>query len=649
MLRMHLIIVMLLWVNLLFPSNNGNKDSLISVLKNKKADTAKIAIYNALIEETYQNNYKQAIEFSNESLKILKQHDYQEKLASSYKIRAYVYLKQHMFDSAQVYYKKAAQVYFDLEKSEKKSKKLLYREEKALCYYKQGNVFYHSGRYDSAVAHFQKAIKILAKLGKEKQLTNAYKNCGAAYQLKGNYSKALEKYHQALKLNENLGNKKQISDCYNNIGVINTELGNYDKALQYFAQSLKLTQVTGIIEDSAYTNANIGNVYFKMEKYEKALDYYKEALKQYKTAGRKSQVASTYTNMSNVYTKLKKYEKAINFYEQAIDIFEEINNTMGITYTLNSIASLYKQKEDYKNSILYAEKTLQMAKKSGMLQLEKMSNKTIAEAYEQIGNYSKALKYHKLFSSLKDSILNEKKHKQIAELQTRYETEKKEKLRWLAEKEKEIYLLKYNKQKHWNIFLSITIAVIAVFLTMVFIQSRKQRRTNKLLVRKNKVVVESEKKMQSQKEELEAIIQALQDQNIKNEVVEQTVKYSGSKLKQTEQQQMLEKIDDWMKNKKLFLQKDLNLEKFAKKLHTNRSYISQVINENYSQNFNNFLNEYRIKEACKLISDDKNRLFSIEGIAQNVGFNSIATFNRYFKKFTGVTPSFFLKEGKKLN
>jgi AraC-like DNA-binding protein len=69
-------------------------------------------------------------------------------------------------------------------------------------------------------------------------------------------------------------------------------------------------------------------------------------------------------------------------------------------------------------------------------------------------------------------------------------------------------------------------------------------------------------------------------------------------------------------------------------------YVSQVINEYYEQNFNNFLNSFRIKEACKRMRDlDNYGNYTIEAISESVGFKSRSTFVTSFKRITGLTPS----------
>ncbi|HEY4789648.1 MAG TPA: helix-turn-helix transcriptional regulator, partial [Bacteroidales bacterium] len=202
--------------------------------------------------------------------------------------------------------------------------------------------------------------------------------------------------------------------------------------------------------------------------------------------------------------------------------------------------------------------------------------------------------------------------------------------------------IKTSRQQVWELLLLSVIGIITTSLIVVLIQKKNQMRSNNMLVIKNREIVKSERLLYEKKKELENIIDSYREQNINDNHIH-AEKYSQSKLDKTDEKLLLESIEKLMTDDKLFLQSDLSLDKLAKQLGTNRSYISQVINDNYKQNFNNFLNQYRIKEVCYLLSDPVNQNKTIEGIAQEVGFNSITTFNRCFKKHTGVNPSFYMK------
>jgi AraC-like DNA-binding protein len=92
---------------------------------------------------------------------------------------------------------------------------------------------------------------------------------------------------------------------------------------------------------------------------------------------------------------------------------------------------------------------------------------------------------------------------------------------------------------------------------------------------------------------------------------------------------------------------DFSLERLAMLSGSKYKYVSQVINEHYQQNFNNFLNSYRIKEACKRMGDVEGYgNYTIEAISESVGFKSRSTFVASFKRITGLTPSQYQRMAK---
>ena len=128
----------------------------------------------------------------------------------------------------------------------------------------------------------------------------------------------------------------------------------------------------------------------------------------------------------------------------------------------------------------------------------------------------------------------------------------------------------------------------------------------------------------------------------------QKVKYQGSVISDEEKRQLQEAIQNVMDNTLEYCSVDFNLDKMASLVNSRTKYVSQVINECYGKNFNIFINEYRIKEACrKLIDVDNYGSYTIAHIAESVGFKSNANFNVTFKKMTGITPSMYQSIAKK--
>lgn len=114
------------------------------------------------------------------------------------------------------------------------------------------------------------------------------------------------------------------------------------------------------------------------------------------------------------------------------------------------------------------------------------------------------------------------------------------------------------------------------------------------------------------------------------------------KFDEGELNQWKTKILTLMHDDQLYLQPELTLSDIAIRLKTNISVLSGVVNNAFGKNFNDFVNEYRVKEFQKRVLLPENKNITLLGIAFDCGFNSKATFNRSFKKFTGKSPKEFL-------
>ncbi|WP_321347678.1 helix-turn-helix transcriptional regulator [uncultured Draconibacterium sp.] len=94
-------------------------------------------------------------------------------------------------------------------------------------------------------------------------------------------------------------------------------------------------------------------------------------------------------------------------------------------------------------------------------------------------------------------------------------------------------------------------------------------------------------------------------------------------------------------SEKIYQLNDLRISTVCKALHTNRTYISKLINDEFRMNFNEFVNKYRVEEAKQLLRSKVNNKYTMEYIAQQAGFGSVASFSRVFKEIEGTTPGNF--------
>jgi len=118
-------------------------------------------------------------------------------------------------------------------------------------------------------------------------------------------------------------------------------------------------------------------------------------------------------------------------------------------------------------------------------------------------------------------------------------------------------------------------------------------------------------------------------------------KYIHSTLSKAQAEEYLNTLQDYMDKEKPYLDGELTITSLAEKLSIPSRYISQVINERLNQNFFDFVNQYRVKEAKKLLLQGQAPQYSILDIAYDSGFNSKSSFNFVFKKYSRMTPSQF--------
>ena len=193
----------------------------------------------------------------------------------------------------------------------------------------------------------------------------------------------------------------------------------------------------------------------------------------------KEGIAENLLNLGDVFYHTKAIDSALVYFSNAFTIYKEIGHQKGMTYALNDLAGCYVDKKDFPKAINYFDQTIELGQKIGAKDIVKEAFKNLAGLYELQKDYKSAYSYHKKYSDIKDSILNEESSKQITEMQTKYETEKKEQQITLLNKDKELLDAQLNRQK--IIIWSVAGGLLIVLILSIFI-FRERRKSEKLLL-----------------------------------------------------------------------------------------------------------------------------------------------------------------------
>ncbi|CAM1353596.1 helix-turn-helix domain-containing protein [Tenacibaculum halocynthiae] len=119
-------------------------------------------------------------------------------------------------------------------------------------------------------------------------------------------------------------------------------------------------------------------------------------------------------------------------------------------------------------------------------------------------------------------------------------------------------------------------------------------------------------------------------------------KYVSKKIDNNEAESLIIELHEVIKKKQFYKNSNIKLKDIAKELNITSHKLSQLLNDNLGKSFALFINEYRIKEAKKLLKEETK--ITLEAIGFEAGFSSKSTFYATFKRVTGKTPSEYKKE-----
>ena len=310
-----------------------------------------------------------------------------------------------------------------------------------------------------------------------------------------NFNECIDLSLKGIRLSEKENDIFSITTFKNYIGAAYYLKGNYDSAAIYYYRALDNTTKAGDLKGRAATLNNLGRLYRKTRNLDRALENYDEAFSIYNKLNDEDGMATILNESGVVYEYKKDYKEAISRYERSLSIREKMNDLLGKSYSLNFIGGAYTQLKDYMQAEKFLTASLEIRKQLLDTFTLALSYSDLAAMYADKGDYSKAsagyamsnniaaqmkypqllvenyemlsnieeqkgnhelsLQYFKKRTSLKDSIINADKINQIEFLNTKFQTEKKE---------RQLQVQDYEIQRK-NYFL---IGILAIFALLIF-------------------------------------------------------------------------------------------------------------------------------------------------------------------------------------
>lgn len=475
----------------------------------------------------------------------------------------------------------------------------------------------------------------------EKWQSLAYINnyTGLIYWQRRKLSEALVKLQKGIEYSKKIRDIKQIIKIEINIATINNEIENYHLAIKSLKKSDKMIKENNFLFDEDETLLiksalflNLGKNYeFLYKNNNQNTNYLDSALISYKKAVAYSKPSiinklRAQNNIAGLYLEQNRYDDAIKIYQNVLVESSENDLDNDFYVVSYNLGYSFFRKNKFDKALVYFDKvdSLYQNDKSKVNEYTK-SKYFQSKIYENFKDYEKASEFASLYlENLEKNEIKLNEEKEIINNIQNDQTLKKEMIE-LKEKYKVQILLK-------KIGFYFILFISAFLLYMIF----KNYKSKKVI----------EARFSSVLNEYRERVEELKKKNATLEQESQSIQSlsQGLTLDEEKEAEILKKLKD-IELKKVFLNQDFTLQFVAKKIKTNTTYLSYIVNKNFGKSFSEYANELKINYVInEMISNTKYRKYSTQAIAESVGYKNATSFARSFNKKTGLSPVQFAQK-----
>ena len=537
-----------------------------------------------------------------------------------------------------------------------------YRDTPSEELYKLGRTFLEQQKPDEAMVCFSiVGNRYSPKMNSDEKRICAYalNNAGGISQLRSSYSTAFSYYKKAMQVAD-----EPIHQTYNNIAGIYLFFNDYQNARKYLTQAFDVSLEQKNWESLSNALQNIIFLSWKVD----SLTFLQPRIERYRSADSiPHDVRYDYTVRiadGTIAASKGHYQEAIRIFS-GIDSEDSAQSSFSVSYNAPLyVAKCYMALNDYDQALHYLKAVEEETRRNEDTYMLMYVYNLQITCCQRAGDAEAARKVKYDLLNLKDSVNTAEELEKIKNIEFFDEVDKYEK-----------QVIELNQQKNSRTIIAaiscLALLVVALFFIVTIIQNRRLWESNKELYRKNDELVhqadfEKEQRAANKKkidgfiEKIAAMQQTIDGLQTTSaapavdplcpqslDAEEASDETAPCAQLPVEQSTIVEKVYQQLDDVDFICQPDLTVERLAKAIGIHDRYVSQAINEGMSKNFNTLLNEYRVREACKRLTDfDTYGQLTNETIAEGLGYKSRSRFTRTFKKITGLTPSQYQKMAK---
>lgn len=352
-----------------------------------------------------------------------------------------------------------------------------YRLAEATVLHWLGRFYTGQENYGKALDYFFEALRIREAEGDRDGSVLTLYYIGTVYNRRNETDDAITFYEQAYELGKEIKNYRQMSTAAAGIAILYQEQDNLEKALFYYEKAMDAAETINSSHAQATILLHMSSAYQDQELFKKALALNNQQIKIARTTNSKFLEAQGLENLADLYLDQENLEHSNQYFSEAKSVYEEIGYPESSLIVTNKLARNYLAQGQLPKAIETSNEALDEAQMLNSFEQMKASLEILVKAFDRQEDFQNALQAQTRLTAVNDSIFNNVREKQIAEMRTRYETE---------QKEQEIALLRA-KQERAGLLRNALIAGLVLLVIIGILVYNRQR----LKIRKNRTELEN--------------------------------------------------------------------------------------------------------------------------------------------------------------
>lgn len=375
----------------------------------------------------------------------------------------------------------------------------IHRFEDLSLYYQvqnlRGRMYHHFMNYDAAIDIYQKAISKFKKMPKGEIIFDLYSNIASSYRNNNQLNEETDALINAIEFSDSNSNKENQAYSRYNLAWAYLNRANYSKAIDYFKSGIDIIEKEKIIKYRYFHNG-LGLAYSRSGQFDLALNHYLTALSFFKDTKNVRFEFDTLNNISALYTRMNKPSKGEKYARLALEIANNLKHPIAISAAKQNLAASLKDLGKYNEAEQLFLELLKdtLSFKNNDIHFKNSLFLNLSDIYYNTNNYKDSYIFLKKNLALSDSINKQNLDSKFSDIETKYQTEKKEKenLQLKADNTEQALLTQKANTRNWILGLGILLLSVSAF----FIWRRyKAEAKAKQIISEQKDEIEQQKNM----------------------------------------------------------------------------------------------------------------------------------------------------------